>query len=236
MPSPLSSPSSPKQPPRQPLLISPQQRQRFVIELTLYTLGGWLFGYRSAESLTQFPMPLELFTQLLRYFAWSYWGVCIGLVQWFALKDRLYRGGRWIWANAAGWLLLSAIATAVLNSGSTNLPSDIPTISDFIVPGGLESAPPELLTQLRLEPLLASGLGGLCLGIAQWFVLRDAIAPSLWWVMVPAIGNLLSQLACNSVFTVLPSEHLAYCIRILVFGLVLSFAFCLCRRSNQFTD
>lgn len=86
-------------------------------------------------------------------------GGTLGLVQWLVLRSQLPLSRWWILATAAGMAIGLAIGTAFLGSDTA---------------GG---------------PLLwRAAITGLCIGIAQWLLLRQVLPQSIVWIGVITLG------------------------------------------------
>lgn len=86
-------------------------------------------------------------------------GAIIGVIQWLILRMRLPISAWWVMATAVGLGLGLAVAVQVIGS-------------DLDV------------RNITLRALLA----GLCVGIAQWVVLRPQISAAAWWIAIVAVA------------------------------------------------
>lgn len=87
----------------------------------------------------------------------------IALAQALVLRGRVPAGGRWV--------LFSILAGALGMGVLMLLMSDIVETASSV-----------------LVQLAVFGLIGLCLGVAQWLVLRPLTARAAWWVLISAIA------------------------------------------------
>jgi predicted Ser/Thr protein kinase len=110
-------------------------------------LGGVLLGAAEGS-----PFGVFLGAVLL--------GLSIGTLQWFALRRRIQRAGRWVGASLGGTLLGSGVLAAM---GRIDLGSET---------WGL----------VLMLGILAIVFGA-CVGIAQWFVLRNQFQQAGWWIV-----------------------------------------------------
>lgn len=88
-------------------------------------------------------------------------GVILGLGQWLVLRQWVREPGWWIWASTVGW-----------------------GVGWLLIITGILS-PPEAGI---MASLVAGGVLGLMLGVAQWFVLRRLVDFAGWWIFVSTIG------------------------------------------------
>ncbi len=86
-------------------------------------------------------------------------GAVLGLVQWFVLSRQLPLSAWWIPVTSAGMALGMGISVAWL---------------------GTETSGNSLLQRAAIT--------GLCIGVAQWFILRTILPGSVLWIAVIAIG------------------------------------------------
>ena len=98
-------------------------------------------------------------TPLVAILAGAIAGATLGLVQWLVLRSQLSLSVWWIAATAIGMSAGLAISTAFLGS---------------------ETVGSELLWRAVLT--------GLCIGIAQWIVLRQVLPQSIIWIGVITLG------------------------------------------------
>jgi hypothetical protein len=82
-------------------------------------------------------------------------GATLGVVQWLVLKSRLSLSIWWVAATAIGMSAGLAISTALLGSDTAGSPL-----------------------------LWRAGITGLCIGLAQWVVLRQVLPQSMVWIGV----------------------------------------------------
>ena len=88
-------------------------------------------------------------------------GALVGLGQWFVLRSRIPQAGWWIWASTVGW----AVGWAMIVAGVLAPPN-----------GGVAAM---LVTGVVL---------GAMTGLAQWFILRQAVHQAGWWIVASTIG------------------------------------------------
>lgn len=86
-------------------------------------------------------------------------GAVIGAAEWLVLRNAIALPSTWIAATALGFAVGLALSTALLGS------------------------------EVEGSPLLwRAALTGLCIGLAQWFVLRGLLPQALLWIPVMALA------------------------------------------------
>jgi hypothetical protein len=110
-----------------------------------------------------FGAGLVLAASLPTAFAGVLFGACLGAAQWQAMRP-----ARWtpVW-----------IAATALGAGSAALPID------FILAWAASSP-----VQAGLSPGAIYLSMGVCLGVAQWWVLRRSVARAEWWIVANLVG------------------------------------------------
>lgn len=88
-------------------------------------------------------------------------GIALGLCQWMVLHSKMLGAG---WGSSAGWWAPS-------------------TILGFIV--GLFVV--DILYIIGLD-LISTAMYGAVVGLAQWFVLRQRVRMSAWWILATVVG------------------------------------------------
>jgi hypothetical protein len=98
-------------------------------------------------------------------------GATIGIVQWFVLRSRLpFLPIWWIVATSIGMALGLSLSTAFL---------------------GTETAGKELLWRAVIT--------GLCIGLAQWIVLRAVLPQSVIWIGIVGLGWVIGWFITRSI-------------------------------------
>lgn len=86
-------------------------------------------------------------------------GLVLGVAQWLVLKTAMPVTSSWILATAAGFSVGLALSTLLLGSETSGN-----------------------------ELLLRAALTGLCIGLAQWFLLRGILPQAFVWIIAVAVG------------------------------------------------
>jgi hypothetical protein len=108
-------------------------------------------------------------TPLIAILAGLIAGATLGLIQWLVLRSQLALSIGWILATAIGMAVGLAVSTAFLGSDTAGSPL-----------------------------LLRAAITGLCIGIAQWVVLRQVLPQSILWIGVITLGWTLGWFVTRS--------------------------------------
>ena len=88
-------------------------------------------------------------------------GVVVGLVQWLVIRRYFSEAGWWILASGVGWF----VGWVLISSGA------------IVPPGGGV-----------VNTMIAGGVFGLTMGVAQWFVLRRWVQLASVWILLSIPG------------------------------------------------
>lgn len=100
-------------------------------------------------------------------------GIAVGLGQWMVLRSKLLGAG---WERGAGWWVLSTVLGF--------------TVGFFVV---------VILNTIGLG-FISIAMYGAMVGLAQWFVLRQRVRMSGWWILATIIGWLAAWSVDLAVF------------------------------------
>jgi len=104
-------------------------------------------------------------------------GAVIGTMQWFVLRQQVYRSGRWVWVSTVG-VAVGAVVSQWLD-----------LLDIYIGPG------------MELDGLLSGAAFGVVVGRVQWLVLRQWVKGAYWWVWASVAGGTMSFFVADVVAT-----------------------------------
>jgi hypothetical protein len=114
--------------------------------------------------------------------AWGTLGLVMGTAQWLLLRRQIRKAGWWVPATIAGW--------AVVGSLKWGQGPIMDTIF-FGVIDGLEAVDWDMIIPLIGIGLgvIADGIAGLLVGLAQWLVLQPSIRGAGRWVVISIVAG-----------------------------------------------
>lgn len=109
-------------------------------------------------------------------------GVAVGVTQWFVLRRRIARAGRWVWASIVGWTLGWLGHDLLWGAWRAwmGAPPRLPRASAAYVAAVLACV------------VAGRAIAGAVAGGSQWLVLRRATRRAGWWVPASAAGAVLN--------------------------------------------
>jgi hypothetical protein len=150
---------------------------------------------------------------LIGWYALPAAGLAVGYAQWWALRRAVEYAGMWVVATAGAWVLAHVV-------GGLVAVSTWPWVFALYLNLSAQRyrmGPPELHAHELALMLAAGGVaGGLLVGAAQWWVLRDLGRARWWWVAASAVGG--GCLAAGGGF-VLHSDPIPLLPHVTAFGL-----------------
>ncbi len=109
-------------------------------------------------------------------------GIVLGLTQWLVLRRYVASAGWWVPASILGAACGAALGMAAADAlGPMFFAMDVSSVRP--APGGLRP----LLNMAASAGIAGAGVG-LLLGVAQWLVLRRAVAGAGRWIVASALG------------------------------------------------
>jgi predicted membrane protein len=101
-------------------------------------------------------------------------GVVTGAMQWYVMRQRVYRSGWWILASTLGWTVGVTIG--------------------FIVVAVMVKALGQVVGRI-IGGAIAGAVNGTMIGAMQWYVLRQKVYRSSWWIVGSVLGGSLGWFA-----------------------------------------
>ena len=162
--------------------MKPDRYWNVVLLWTLATVTGLVLGILSILTLVTGLALGGSATALVGMIGGVALGGGIGLAQWLALRQHL-GGVTW-------WILVSAIGGMIGVALGLVLADALRPLLGNVLADAVQSRPhaPRIVWSSAVETGIAGALVGICLGSAQWLVLRRQVRSAGWWIVVSGLG------------------------------------------------
>src|SRR5918997_4887501 len=162
--------------------MKPDRYRNIVLLWTLATVAGVVVGMLS---ILTFVAGLALegrSTALVGMVGGLAIGGGIGLAQWLVLRQHLGGVIWWILASAMGGTLGVALGLVLADA--------LRPLFGSVLADALQSRPdaPRILWSSAVATGIAGAVAGICVGVAQWIVLRKEVPSAGWWMVVSGLG------------------------------------------------